>query len=138
MPTSSPAAPCDLASPTPAGRHALIVEDDLVTGLDLQAMLLPLGYDSFSFASTSGQALEQARLKAPDLATVDVGLLDGDGLLAAQGLADLLGELPTIFITGDPQTVLDAHPGRVVLTKPVTALDLRRAVGAAERAASPR
>lgn len=119
-------------------RHALIVEDDLLTGLDLQAMLQPLGYESFAFASTSDQALEQARLRTPDLATVDVGLLDGDGFAAAAGLAELLGALPTVFITGDPQSVRNADPARVVLGKPVTALDLRRAVGAAERAASPR
>lgn len=116
-----------------AGRHALIIEDDLITGLDLQAMLQPLGYDSFAFASTSSQALEQAGLRAPDLTTVDVGLLDGDGLHAASALTALWGERPTIFITGDPQMVLDGGADRVVLAKPITALDLRRAVDQAER-----
>ena len=130
MPTPSPAAA--------DRRHALIIEDDLVTGLDLQAMLQPLGYDSFAFASTPEQAVEQARIRQPDLTTVDVGLLDGDGFLAARALNDMCGDLPTVFITGDPDRVLEGDPRRVVLGKPITALDLRRAVGEAERAAPPR
>ena len=111
--------------------HALIIEDDLITGLDLQAMLQPLGYSSFAFASTVQQALEQALLQAPDLTTVDLGLLDGDGLDAALAVERVCSAVRTIFITGDPQGVGDVAQGRTVLAKPVTALDLQRALGGA-------
>lgn len=112
-------------------RHALIIEDDLLTGLDLQAMLQPLGYGSFAFASTAQQALEQAILRAPDLATIDLGLLDGDGMEAARAVQSVCSDVVTIFITGDPQSVEESARGRTVLSKPVTALDLRRALAAA-------
>ena len=106
--------------------HALIIEDDLLTGLDLQAMLQHLGYDSFAFASTAEQAREQATLRAPDLTTVDLGLLDGDGMEAARAVQSVCGDVVTIFITGDPYAAQVAGDGRTVLAKPVTALDLHR------------
>ena len=120
---------------SPIERHALIIEDDLLTGLDLQAMLQPLGYGSFAFASTPEQALEQAILRAPDLATVDLGLLAGNGMEAARAVESICADVRTIFITGDPIGAEEAAQGRTVLSKPVTALDLRRALTLLEPAA---
>ncbi|CAN5259896.1 N/A [soil metagenome] len=111
-----------------SGLHALIIEDDMIVGLDLQAHLAGLGYESFAFASTADQAVEQAKLRAPDLATVDVGLLDGDGLAAVRAVEAECGPVPTLFITGDPERAQAAHPGRVVLAKPFAAGRLRDAV----------
>ena len=108
--------------------HALIIEDDMIVGLDLQSQLGALGFSSFAFASTSAQAAEQASLRRPDLATVDVGLLDGDGLAAVRAVEALCGPTPTVFITGDPERALEAHPERVVLSKPFGPAALRLAV----------
>ena len=110
------------------GLHALIIEDDMIVGLDLQAHLAVLGYESFAFASTADQAVEQALLRAPDLATVDVGLMDGDGLAAVRAMEAECGPTPTLFVTGSPERVRAAHPGRVVLAKPFAAATLREAV----------
>ena len=74
------------ATPPPAVRHALIIEDDMIVGLGMQSVLDEIGFGSFAFASTARQALEQARLRRPDLVTVDIGLLDGDGLAASRAL----------------------------------------------------
>jgi len=81
-------------------RHALIIEDDMLTGLGLQSALGEIGFSSFAFASTEGQALEQARLRRPDLVTADVGLLDGDGLAACRALRREFGELPILVVSG--------------------------------------
>jgi CheY-like chemotaxis protein len=124
-----PPHPSTLAAPL----HALIIEDDLITGLDLQAMLQGLGYASFAFASTVLQAKEQALLKSPDLTTVDLGLLHGDGVAAVEAVESVCGPVAAIFITGHPEGVPKIGPGKAVLSKPVTALDLRRALAATGR-----
>ena len=122
--------------------HALIVEDELIVALGLQAQLSDLGYGSFAFASTELQALEQAQLQCPALVTVDVGLLDGNGLDAIDGILALCGPLPVIYVTGDG-AALRGHPGAVVVEKPVSdhalALALIKAKAApAQRLGSPR
>ena len=69
-----------------SGGHVLIIEDEMLIGIDVLNCLATLGFDTFAFASAQAQALEQARLRRPDLVTIDVGLLDGDGLSAADAL----------------------------------------------------
>lgn len=101
------------------GLHALIVEDELLAGMGLQSMLSRMGYDSFAFASTEAQALEQARLHRPDLVTVDLSLLAGDGLQAARTIVDAVGPVAMMFVTGDPKGV-DGLDGATVVGKPVT------------------
>jgi DNA-binding response OmpR family regulator len=101
------------------GLHALIIEDELLQGMGLQLMLSRMGYGSFSFASTETQALEQARLQRPDLVTVDLSLLDGDGLEAARHIVEALGPVPVMFVTGDPSGVAGLD-GATVVEKPVT------------------
>ena len=116
------------------GGHVLIVEDELVIGLGMQALLETLGYASFAFASTDMQALEQVRLRRPNLVTVDVGLLDGDGVTAAHAIVLECPGVPIVFVTGDPASA-SAFPGVVVVEKPVGEADLARAVERAQAAA---
>jgi CheY-like chemotaxis protein len=108
------------------GGHVLIVEDEMLIGIDVLNCLATLGFGTFAFASAEAQALEQARLRRPDLVTIDVGLLDGDGLSAAQALSREFGALPFIYITGDPHA-LDAAPQAVVVEKPFQHHDLEAA-----------
>lgn len=107
--------------------HALIIEDELIVALDLQAQLIELGYDSFSFAATEAQALEQARLACPDLITADMGLLAGDGALAVEAILAECGPTPVIYISGDRQR-LDRLIGQATIEKPVTPNLLAEAV----------
>lgn len=113
------------------GAHALIVEDDLVSGLGVQHLLEELGFTSFAFAGTGAQAGEQSRLRRPDLLTVDLGLLDGDGLEARREVEAACGPVPVVFITGSPERI--TGPDAVVVEKPVGVAALARAV---ERARS--
>ena len=71
--------------------HVLIIEDEILVGMGMQSMLADIGFDSFAFASTANQALQQARMRRPDLVTADIGLLDGDGLAAWKNVAGHLG-----------------------------------------------
>ncbi len=106
-----------------SGLHALIIEDEIIVGYDVQLALSDLGFESFAFASTLVQALEQARLRRPDLMTVDLGLLDGDGIEAAGQIHRAVGPTPTIYVTGQPRE-LARHPHAVVVEKPFAPHDL--------------
>ena len=108
--------------------HALIVEDELLIGLGLQTQLAELGFESFAFAGTARQALEQARLHCPDLVTLDMGLLDGDGVEAAEAIRAACGPLAVIYITGDSAAAAARRPGAVILDKPVTTAALSGAL----------
>lgn len=109
--------------------HALIIEDDMIIGVGMQFMLSDLGFASFAFAGTQTQAMEQALIRRPDLITVDVALLDGDGVAAARAIRRALGPVPTLYVTGDPKAVdrawrdeEDDEP--VVVEKPFVPTDL--------------
>jgi CheY-like chemotaxis protein len=101
-------------------RHALIIEDELLIGLELQAQLSQLGYGSFAFAGAEQQAVEQAALRCPHLVTVDVTLLDGDGVDAIDEVLRLCGPLPVIYVTGDGESLMRRRPDAVVVEKPVS------------------
>lgn len=109
-----------------SGLHALIIEDEIVVGYDVQHALADIGFESFAFASTVAQALEQARLKRPDLLTVDLSLLDGNGMDAAGVIHRTLGPTPTIYVTGQPRS-LARHPHAIVVEKPFAPQDIARA-----------
>jgi DNA-binding response OmpR family regulator len=108
------------------GLHVLIIEDEMLIGISVQHCLSDIGFESFAFAGTETQALEQARLRRPDLITVDVKLLNGSGLTAASAVAREIGALPTIYVTGDPKA-LDGTPGAVIVEKPFGPQDFQAA-----------
>lgn len=114
-------------------RHALIIEDEMLIGIGMQAVLSEIGFDSFAFASTARQALEQAGLRRPDLVTADIGLLDGDGLEACHALEAQFGAMPIIYVTGHDLDEVTA-PGRTIVVKPFTSADILSAFAAIERA----
>jgi two-component system, response regulator PdtaR len=107
-------------------RHALIIEDEIIVGLDVQSVLSDLGFTSFAFASTARQALEQVRLRRPDLVTADVNLLDGDGVDVAQALQAAYGPFPVVFVTGDLSAAGRVGPATFV-SKPFAPDALRSA-----------
>ena len=107
--------------------HALIVEDELIVALDLQDMLTEHGYGSFAFAAASSQALEQCRLHPPDLITMDIGLIYGNGRETARLLGEICAETPILYITGDASALQD-QPNALVLEKPVSRRDLAAAL----------
>ena len=110
-------------------KHALIIEDEMLVGMDMQAMLARMGFSSFAFASTALQAVEQARLRRPDLVTADIGLLDGDGLQACRAVEAECGPLPIIYVTGH-DGALAGRPDLTVVAKPFTAADIKAAYAA--------
>ncbi len=107
--------------------HALIIEDELLVGLDLQSMLAGMGFTSFAFAATADQAVEQARLRAPDLITADLSLLSGDGVAAVTAILQEGRHASVVFVSGD-RTGLDRLRGWARVEKPISQGALSQAV----------
>ena len=79
----------------------LLVEDDALIAMTLEAALADQGYTVRGPASTAERALQLCELSRPDLALVDINLRDGNG----RGI-DLARELlsrwgvPSLFVSG--------------------------------------
>jgi two-component system, response regulator PdtaR len=104
----------------------MIVEDELVIALDLEASLEELGYEPVGIAADAEQALRLAR-KKPMLALVDLNLRDG---LTGPEIGEKLArdyDVRVLFMTANPRLLGDGIAGTVgVLTKPydITAVKL--------------
>jgi CheY-like chemotaxis protein len=113
------------------GRHALIIEDEMLIALEVESLLHEFGFESCDIADNPRDALRLAMAHRPDLMTADLRILGGTGMEAVDAITEKLGPIPHIYVTGNP----DMLQGRSapVVDKPLT----RRAFAAAcERAAA--
>jgi DNA-binding NarL/FixJ family response regulator len=107
-----------------ARRSALIVEDEFLIALDLEADMRALGFDVCGLAPSAGKARSLAMTNQPDVVLMDVNLEGGrDGIEAARWLREVC-ETAVVFVTSynDDDTVERIHervPGAPVLPKPV-------------------
>jgi CheY-like chemotaxis protein len=84
----------------------LIIEDEVLIGLDLQQLIENLGHRTIGIARTRAEAIAFAKSKSPGLILADIQLADGSSGLDA--VNDLLTtfEVPVIFITAYPERYL--------------------------------
>ena len=121
--------------PSPHGRHALIIEDEFLIALDLEATMFKLGFDVCALAPSARKARSLAMNDQPDVALVDVCLEGGrEGIEIARWLREVC-EVPIVFVTAqnDEDTIDRIHeqlPGAPVLSKPVFRHALTGAVAA--------
>ena len=111
-------------SPPTRRRHALIVEDEAVIALSLEADMRELGFDTCDLAADEQEAFSHASSNHPDVVLMDVNLEGGrEGIEAAKRLREAC-DVPIVFVTAckDRDTVARIHrvvPGAPVLGKPV-------------------
>ena len=121
--------------PSPHGRHALIIEDEFLIALDLEATMFKLGFDVCALAPSARKARSLAMNDPTDVALVDVCLEGGrEGIEIARWLREVC-EVPIVFVTAqnDEDTIDRIHeqvPGAPVLSKPVFRHALAGAVAA--------
>jgi len=91
----------------------LILEDEFLLAMDLEAHLEALGQDVVGVASDAAGAFDLAESEAPDLALVDINLRDGrSGPRIASGLARKHDTL-VVFVTGSPDQIPSDYAGAV-------------------------
>ena len=112
-----------MAQHSPAHRRALIVEDEFLIALDLEADMYALGFDTCDLAANGQDAFLQAMEDEPDIVLMDVNLEGGrEGIEAARWLREVCVDIPIVFVTGntDPETIERIHeqvPDAPVLPK---------------------
>jgi DNA-binding NarL/FixJ family response regulator len=105
-------------------QRALIVEDEPLIAIDLEATVRTLGFEVCGTASNPRAAVELATSRQPDFILMDVYLDEGrQGITAAKWLREACG-IPILFIIGhsDCETlarIRDLLPGAPVCAKPV-------------------
>ncbi len=107
--------------------HVLIIEDEALMAMDLEALLEQEGATSFSFAASQDEAVTEALARKPDLIISDVALSEGTGPFAVSTILDTLGPVPVIFITGTPDACSPCPPRAFILNKPFDRAVLTRA-----------
>ena len=116
--------------------HVLIIEDEPVIALELEILLGDLGFRSFDIADSPADALACARAHRPELITADYRIFAGTGVEAVQMITAAVGEIPVVYVTGNPD-LLPAHAASAFVDKPISPTALAaaclRARGRGER-----
>ena len=98
--------------------HVLIIEDEPLVAMDLEALLESEGATSFAFAASQNEAISQALARRPAFITSDVNLSEGTGPLAVEAILFALGPIPVVFITGTPDVCSPCSSEDLILAKP--------------------
>jgi len=110
-------------------RHVLLVEDEILISLDVEAALLNAGVHAFTRVASTADALKAIRTHQPDAVILDIAVLDG----STARVADLLRSMsiPFMLYTGSGvQGDSVSFEGAKFLEKPACDADLVRAVRA--------
>lgn len=97
----------------------LVVEDEALIALELESLLDDLGHVTVGVAGTSAEAIAMGRTTAPDVALVDIHLVDGPtGIEVARALsADR--RTTVVFMTANAKRIPADFAGAIgVIAKP--------------------
>jgi len=109
---------------SPPERRALIVEDEPLFAISLEADMHELGFDTCDLASDGQEAISAAKSNPPAVVLMDVKLKgDDEGIDVAKRLREEC-DAPIVFVTGHTdrdtvQRVRKEVPGAPLLPKPV-------------------
>jgi CheY-like chemotaxis protein len=105
---------------TELATDVLIIEDEPVIALDLEALMTDLGHRVTRIARTRKEAIAALKDRAPGLVLADIQLADGSSGLDAAN--EILAEcrVPVVFITAYPERLLtgDRPEPAFLITKP--------------------
>lgn len=112
-------------------KNILIVEDDNDIAQGMASILKKLGHTIGGIFAKAEDALLEIGSISPDLVLMDVVLAGvTDGIKAGQYIEDTM-KIPVIYLTGYPDkaAILEKN-GKVPLTKPFDAEELKNTIGA--------
>ena len=98
----------------------LIIEDEPIIALDIEAMVEELGHTITGIARTHREAIALVKTKRPGLVLADIQLADGSSGLEAVNEILLQIDVPVIFITAYPERFLTGEKPEpaFLITKP--------------------
>jgi CheY-like chemotaxis protein len=125
-----------IRSPQPGSCRVMILEDEPLVALELQMIIEEMGLTVSAVLDNEADALDEAKNNPPDLIIADIQLRRGNGLSAAEAIAQGKGSgerrLPVIVVSGNQNMVRPDQFDRVrFLAKPFNDEALRRAVAEA-------
>lgn len=122
---SSPGLPVD-TEPREASRRILVVEDDPMIGKVLQRMLARRGH-AVQVVASPAEARRVINARPPELVICDV-VFSGrpEGAVLGKELAELMPELPVVYMSGYTKDSLALGPEDRFISKPFTFVDLDR------------
>ncbi|MXP41496.1 PAS domain-containing protein [Altererythrobacter soli] len=128
---SSPGEPARALPPTasklsPGGRTVLIVEDEPLISLEMQAMVEAMGYNVLGPAPSVAEAQELLKGQRPDIAVLDVNVRGESSDSIARALTAL--RVPFVYCTGYAEPGKLPAPDSAKLPKPVDPAALRAAL----------
>lgn len=100
--------------------EVLIIEDEPIIAMDLEALVESLGHRVVGVARTHSEALDIVSTRRPGLVLADIQLADGSsGLDAVNDILDGF-DVPVIFVTAYPERLLtgDRPEPAFLITKP--------------------
>ncbi|WP_339928808.1 response regulator [uncultured Brevundimonas sp.] len=108
----------------------MIVEDQALLAMELELVLADSGCAVVGCAMDRAGALALAERERPDLALVDINLLDGmTGPLVAQALVKQFGAA-VVFLTANPEQIPEGFSGALgVMSKPIDERTVNDVVG---------
>ena len=113
--------------------RVLIIEDEPIIALDIEALVKELGHEVTSVARTRTQAVAAAKADPPGLILADIRLADESSGIDA--VADILAvhDVPVIFITAFPERLLSGErvEPTYLITKPFKPNTVKAAIGQA-------
>ncbi|MEX2519686.1 MAG: response regulator [Paracoccaceae bacterium] len=103
-----------------ARARVLIIEDEPIIALDIEAIVSGMGHEVVDIADTHKDAVAKAAASKPDLILADIQLADGSSGVEAIDEIMLTTTLPVIFITAYPERLLtgDRVEPPFLITKP--------------------
>lgn len=110
--------------------HALIIEDEAMTALWIEDLLIDLGFDSFDIAVTEAEAVAAAIANRPNLITSDVHLLAGNGIDAVETIC-LDCAVPIVFVTSSAGRVRARYSAAIIVEKPFQTAVFRQGIATA-------
>lgn len=98
----------------------LIIEDEPIIALDIEAMVQDLGHEVIGIARTHTEAVALVEKRRPGLVLADIQLADGSSGLDAVNQILTTINVPVIFITAFPERLLtgDKPEPAFLITKP--------------------
>jgi CheY-like chemotaxis protein len=99
-------------------RHALIIEDEILIALEIEALLKEQGFETVDIAESPMEALDCALRRKPDLITADYRIVGGTGVEAVSTIMAHIGPVPVVYVTGHAGCLQSGSTAPVV-NKPI-------------------